>query len=100
LSICPSLIPGDNYKIRLSSHARRRMEERGVTLADIVEALKEPVQVFYDGIRDTYLVLGANDVAVVVAVRGTLVEVVTVLRRREYEALTGRLGWRRYRLIC
>jgi len=93
----PLLPPG--YRIIFSRHARERMRQRGVTPGEVEEALRCPVQLAYDHERDVYLALGCNDVAVVYAARGTLVEVVTVLRRREYEALLARLGRRRYKVI-
>jgi len=93
------LEPPGGWVLRLSAHARRRMAERGVGLGEVEEALREPVQLVYDTLRDTYLALGANGVAVVYAARGRTVEVVTVLRRREYEALLRRLGPRRYRVV-
>ncbi len=92
------LPPG--YRLRLTRHARQRMEERGISLEEVVEALEDPVQLLYDEERDVYLALGPTGrVAVVYAARGLEVEVVTVLRRREYEALVGRLGSRRYKVI-
>ena len=87
------------FVARLSLHAKRRMAERGVDAGEVVEALRSPVQLVYDGERDVYLSLGPNGVAVVYAERGRVLEVVTVLRRREYEALLTRLGPRRYRVI-
>ncbi len=75
------------------------MSERGVSLRDVIEALEHPVQLVYDKMRDVYIALGWNDVAVVYANRGLVYEIVTVLRRREYEALLGRLGRRRYRVL-
>jgi len=66
---------------------------------EVLGALREPVQLLYDTLRDVYLALGVDGVAVVYAARGRVVEVVTVMRRREYEALVGRLGPRRYRVI-
>ena len=87
------------FRVRFSAHARRRMSERGVSEGEVLEALREPVQIVYDRLRDVYLALGWNGVAVVYAQRGALVEVVTVLRRREYEALVSRLGEKRYRLV-
>ena len=68
-------------------------------MEEVLGALREPVQLLYDTVRDVYLALGANGVAVVYAARGRVVKVVTVMRRREYEALVGRLGRRRYRVI-
>jgi len=82
-----------------TAHSRRRMRERGVDEAMVEEALREPIQVLYDRRRDVYLVLGGNNVAVVLADRISFAEIVTVMRRREYEALVKRLGRKRYRLI-
>ncbi len=75
------------------------MSERRISLRDVLEALEHPVQLVYDKARDVYIALGWNDVAVVYANRGVTYEIVTVLRRREYEALVGRLGRRRYRIL-
>ncbi len=97
---CEGFSLDESYSIRITAHAKRRMSERGVSLSDLREALYSPVQVYYDAMKDTYLVLGYNNVAAVVALRGAVVEVVTVMRREEYEALVRRLGRRRYRLIC
>ncbi len=94
----PSMLP-PGYRIIFSRHARERMRQRGVAPEEVEEALRCPVQLAYDHERDVYLALGCNDVAVVYAARGALVEIVTVLRRREYEALLSRLGRRRYRVI-
>ncbi len=87
------------WVLRYTAHARRRMRERGIGEEDVEEALRSPVQLVYDEHRDTYLALGWNNVAVVYAPRGCIVEIVTVLRRREYEALLRRLGSRRYKII-
>jgi hypothetical protein len=100
LDSCTSLIATSNYQLVITAHAKKRMAERKITIADILEALRDPVQIFYDEERDTYLVLGLNNIAVVVSIKGLRIEVVTVMKRREYEALTGRLGDRRYKLIC
>jgi hypothetical protein len=86
-------------RLVFTNHARRRMIERGISEEDVNRALSEPVQILYDRGNDVYLVLGSNNVAVVVADRVTFVEIVTVLRRKEYEALTGRLGRKRYRWV-
>ncbi|KSW11623.1 hypothetical protein CF15_01985 [Pyrodictium occultum] len=87
------------YSLRVSRHARERMEERRVSLDEVLEALENPVQLVYDEEKDVYLALGVNDVAVVYAARGRVVEIVTVMRRGEYEALVGRLRGRRYRVV-
>jgi len=93
------LEPPGGWRLRLSRHAVERMRERGVSVEEVLGALREPVQLLYDTRRDVYLALSAEGVGVVYAARGRVVEVVTVLRRREYEALVGRLGPRRYRVI-
>lgn len=87
------------YSLRVSQHARERMEERRVSLDDVLEALEDPVQIVYDSEEDVYLALGSNDIAVAYAARGRVVEIVTVMRRREYEALVGRLQGRRYKVV-
>ncbi|MET1101200.1 MAG: DUF4258 domain-containing protein [Pyrodictiaceae archaeon] len=89
----------DVARIVFTAHAHRRMKERGVSGEEVLEALKNPVQHHYDRHRDVYLALGENGIAVVYAYHGSLVEIVTVLRRSEYEALVRRIGRRRYKLI-
>jgi len=92
------LPPG--YRLRITRHAEQRMKERRISLEEVVEALESPAQLLYDELRDVYLALGPTGrVAVVYAARGLEVEVVTVLRRREYEALVGRLLGKRYKVI-
>ena len=93
-------LPTKLYRLSFSAHAKTRMKERGISVEDVVEALEAPAQLVYDRMRDVYLILGNNGVAVVYAVRGLIVEIVTVMRRREYEALLGRLGSKRYRVLC
>ncbi len=92
-------VDGVPLLLRFSAHALRRMGERGVAPAEVAEALRRPCEHAYDRERDVYLTLGCNGVAVVYALRGRVVEVVTVLREREYGALVGRLGGRRYRRL-
>ncbi|ALL00440.1 hypothetical protein Pyrde_0390 [Pyrodictium delaneyi] len=87
------------YSLHVSKHARERMEERRVSLDEVIEALEDPVQIVYDEENDVYLALGSNEIAVVYAARGRVVEIVTVLRRQEYEALVGRLQGRRYKVV-
>ncbi|AEM38811.1 hypothetical protein Pyrfu_0942 [Pyrolobus fumarii 1A] len=76
------------------------MRERRVTIDEVIEALENPEQLVYDKQRDVYIAMGWNGVAVVYAPRGIRYEVVTVMRRREYEALLKRLGNRRYKIIA
>jgi hypothetical protein len=86
-------------RVVFSKHARQRMMERKVSLQEVLEALTNPVQLFYDYERDVYLALGPAYVAAVYSMRGQVIEVVTVLRRREYKALVRRLAGRRYKLV-
>jgi len=92
---------GVHEKLHLlfTNHARVRMGERGITEDDVRQALLDPVQIVYDRAKDVYLILGSNNVAIVLSFRAPLIEVVTVLRRREYEALVQRLSRRRYRIV-
>ena len=83
--------------LALTKHALERMRERGIGLEDVVEALRSPCSHAYDRERDVYLVLGCNGTAVVYAMRGRVVEVVTVMGEREYRFLVGHVGPRRYR---
>ncbi len=91
------LLPG--YKIHYTKHALERMKERGIRREDVEEALQSPAQILYDLKRDVYLVMGENSTSVVYAVRGVKIEVVTVMRKEEYEALVRRLGNKRYKVI-
>ncbi len=86
-------------KLRFTVHARKRMRERRISINEVVTAFCEPLQILYDRMRDTYLLLGSNNVALVYAMRGHVYEIISVLRRREYEALVNRLGAKRYKLI-
>jgi len=86
-------------KLVLTHHAKRRMRERSVSVDELIAAFCEPEQLVYDRMRDTYLLLGANGVALVYVMRGYVYEIVSVLRRREYEALVRRIGSRRYKVI-
>ena len=88
-------------RVRYSRHAVERMRQRRIDPGCVEEALREPAQLLYDKAKDVYIALSPDgDCAAVYAYRGSLVEVVTVLGRREYEALVGRLGSRRYRLVA
>ena len=86
-------------EVVFSSHALRRMRERGISREDVLEALRRPVQSYYDYSKDVYLVLGENRVGVVYSYRAPRVEVVTVLRESEYRGLVVRIGRRRYKPV-
>jgi hypothetical protein len=75
------------------------MVERGIGYSDVVDALTNPVQHVYDSWRDVYIAVSGRGFAVVCAFRGGYYEVLTVLRRREYEALIKKWGAKRYRFI-
>jgi hypothetical protein len=76
------------------------MAQRGVAREEVEEALQGPAQLLYDRGRDTLLALHPRGhIAVVYAQHAATIEVVTVLTRREYNALTRRLGRKRYRVI-
>ncbi len=76
------------------------MVERGISYGDVVEALEDPVQHVYDSWRDVYIAVSGRGFAVVYAYRGGYYEVLTVLGRREYEALVKKWGLKRYRFIA
>ncbi len=92
-------LDGVEVAVRLSAHARQRMRERGVDLAVILEALENPCDHAYDKSRDVALSLGCNGVAVVYSLKGRILEVVTVLREREYRYLVHHIGRRRYKRL-
>ncbi len=75
------------------------MRERNISVDDVIEALRRPSEHVYDRLRGLYIAYGGRGVAVVYAYHPPLLEVVTVLGEREYRALLGRLGWRRYRVV-
>ncbi len=85
--------------IKLTKHARRRMVERGISLEDIIEALTRTCEDVHDKQNDVYIALGCNGIAVVYSYRPPVMEIITVLREKEYNALIGRLGKRRYKVL-
>ncbi len=88
------------WRLRLSRHAEERMRERGIGFDEVVEAIENPVQYMYDRWRDLYIAVSPRGHAVVYAIHGDEYEIVTVLRRREYEALVSKHGRSRYRFIA
>lgn len=89
----------DRVRLVVSAHARQRMRERGIGFEEMLEALQNPVQLVYDRVNDVYITVAQRGYAVVYAFRGSIVEVVTVLGRKEYEALLSKHGLRRYKVI-
>ena len=87
---------GDIY---LSKHASKRMGERRLSMDEVREAIKNPVQHVYDRWRDVYIAVSWRGVAVVYAMHGGRIEVLTVLSKREYEALISKYGLKRYKTI-
>jgi len=84
----------------LSRHAMERMRERRVGLEEVLEALENPIQILYDEWNDVYIAVSPTGVAVVYAYRGPITEIVTVMTRKEYEALVSKYGRKRYRVIA
>ncbi|RLG84496.1 MAG: DUF4258 domain-containing protein [Thermoprotei archaeon] len=89
----------DDTTIKLSKHAIARMRERKISLEEVHEAVNDPFQLVYDMWNDVYIVVSIRGIAVVYALHGKNVEVLTVLSRREYEALLSKHGSKRYKVI-
>ena len=84
----------------LSRHAMERMKERRISLEEVIEAFENPAQLLYDEWNDVYIAVSETGVAVVYAYRGPRTEIVTVMTRREYEALVSKYGRKRYKVIA
>lgn len=89
----------DKVRLVVSAHAKQRMRERGISFEEVLEALQEPVQLVYDKDKDVYIAVAYKGYAIVYAFRGNIVEIVTVLGRKEYEALLSKHGLKRYKVI-
>jgi len=85
--------------IYLSKHARERTKERRIELGDIIDALNNPSQILYDLWNDVYIAVSIRGFAVVYAFRGNRVEILTVLGKREFEALKSKYNSKRYKLL-
>ncbi|ABN69573.1 hypothetical protein Smar_0464 [Staphylothermus marinus F1] len=85
------------WKIRVSKHAVHRMKERRISLEDIYDTINDPYMYFYDSWNDLYLAVNIRGYAVVYAFHGNIVEIVTVLGKREFEALLSKYGKSRYK---
>lgn len=91
------IIPGIRY-VRITRHARERMKQRRVSEQELIEALRNPLEHAYDKANDVYIAFNGS-VAVVYAYHPPVIEIVTVLREKEYRHLVKRLSNRRYKLI-
>lgn len=89
----------DKVKLIVTAHSKQRMRERGISFEEILEALQEPVQLAYDKDKDVYIAVAHKGYAVVYAFHGNVVEIVTVLGKKEYEALMSKHGVKRYKVI-
>jgi len=89
-----------NTKINISKHARMRIIERHIKIDDVFDALNNPVQLVYDTWNDVYIAVSSRSYAVVYAFRGSCIEVLTVLGKREYNALISKFGSKRYKIIA
>ena len=87
------------FKIKLSKHAKDRMKERNIEEEDIYEALHNPVQLVYDSWNDIYIAVSMKDIAVPYSLKGNILEILTVLSKKEYEALMSKFGRKRYKIL-
>jgi len=90
---------GFRQSIIFSKHAIKRMNERKISLDEVLEILSSPLGIIYDKHNDVYIALGHQGTAVVYAFRANRIEVLTVLRKREFSALQKKFGERRYKPI-
>jgi len=75
------------------------MVERKISFENVLKTLDNPMYHVYDRWRDVYIAIGANGEAVVYCSRGSKIEVLTILSKREYGALYSRYGSKRYKNI-
>lgn len=87
------------FKIVLSKHARLRMGERNIKEEDVYDASYSPVQLVYDSWNDVYIAVSMKGIAIVYALRGSIVEVLTVLSKKEYNTLMSKFKNGRYKVI-
>jgi hypothetical protein len=85
------------WDIRITRHARIRMIERGIDREKLCQILSNPQTYFYDSWNDLYIAVGINGDAIVYAHHGRIIEVVSVLGRREFKALLSKYGLKRYK---
>ncbi len=87
------------FKIKLSKHAKDRMKERNIEEEDVYEALHNPVQLVYDSWNDVYIAVSMKNIAVPYSLKGNVLEVLTVLSKKEYETLMSKFGRKRYKVL-
>ena len=85
-------------EIKLSKHALRRIKERAIDLKFVYGTISNPEQIVYDKQKDLYIYV-SDKCAVVSAFHGSYIEVVTVLGKREFNALMSKYGYSRYKVI-
>ncbi|RLG84653.1 MAG: DUF4258 domain-containing protein [Thermoprotei archaeon] len=85
-------------EIKLSKHALRRIKERAIDLKFVYDIISNPEQIVYDKQKDLYIYV-SDKCAVVSAFHGSYIEVVTVLGKREFNALMSKYGYSRYKVI-
>ncbi len=79
-------------RIRLSSHAKRRIEERGIAVEAVIDTIFSPSYELYDAKEDTLIYVSEEHRLVVVAVHhpGDELYVVTVIPVSNLESLVSR----------
>ena len=87
------------FKIKLSKHAKDRMKERNIEEEDVYEALHNPVQLVYDSWNDVYIAVSMKNIAVPYSLKRNVLEVLTVLSKKEYETLMSKFGRKRYKVL-
>jgi len=85
-------------EIELSKHALRRIKERAIDLKFVYDTIDNPEQIIYDKQKDLYIYV-SDKCAVVSAFHGSYIEIVTVLGKREFNALMSKYGYSRYKVI-
>ena len=85
-------------EIKLSKHALRRIKERAIDLKFVYDTISNPEQIVYDKQKDLYIYV-SDKRAVVSAFHGSYIEVVTVLGKREFNALMSKYGYSRCKVI-
>jgi len=86
-------------KIIFSKHAKHRMIERKVAMNSVIDAIKSPKQLLYDKWKDLYISISSDGSAIVYAFHGSYIEIVTVLSKREFNAIVSKYGYSRYKVI-